>query len=99
MTDIYPLTIVKDRYTGTYSGGIFTAWNIEADEVPTDIYGDDTECRNFWSDALVVGRGDTAEEAEEDLERRIAESNGDSKYVDESAYWIAQIQEGRKGRD
>lgn len=26
--DIYPLTIVKDRYTGVYSGGIYTAWKL-----------------------------------------------------------------------
>lgn len=27
----YPLTIIADRYNGTYSGGRFTAWNMDYD--------------------------------------------------------------------
>lgn len=47
--DIYPLTITKDRYTGTYSGGEWTAWNCDADEVPEEIACDDVTCCEFWS--------------------------------------------------
>ena len=42
--EIYPLTITADRYTGTYSGGQFIAWNLGADEVPEEIYYDDCGC-------------------------------------------------------
>ena len=33
MNEIYPLTIINDRYAGTYSGGIFTAWNMDYYEI------------------------------------------------------------------
>ena len=46
--EIYPLTIVADRYSGTYSGGIFTAWNLYFDELPNEIDGGDVECMDFW---------------------------------------------------
>ena len=69
---VYPLTIVSDRYNGTYSHGKFTAWNCESDEVPTAIFGDDVTCMKFWietgvkncfDDYLLFGIGDTVEEA------------------------------------
>lgn len=47
--DIYPLTITKDRYMGTYSGGEWTAWNCDADDVPAEIACDDVTCCEFWS--------------------------------------------------
>lgn len=47
--DIYPLTITKDRYTGVYSGGEWTAWHCDADEVPSEIASDDVTCCDFWS--------------------------------------------------
>lgn len=46
--DIYPLTIVKDRYTGVYSGGEWTAWCCDADEVPPEISSCDLACSDFW---------------------------------------------------
>ena len=49
--DIYPLTIVKDRYNGCYSRGEWTAWNCDADEVPPDISDDDVTCACFWDNA------------------------------------------------
>lgn len=49
--DIYPLTICKDRYTGTYSGGEWTAWNCDPDDVPVDICLDDVACAEFWGKA------------------------------------------------
>ena len=66
--DIYPLTIVKDRYTGTYSGGEFTAWNLDADEVPAGIYSDDCGCHEFWlTNKIPVGKGQSIREAILDL--------------------------------
>ena len=49
--DIYPLTITKDRYTGVYSGGEWTAWYCDADEVPPEIASGDLPCASFWSAA------------------------------------------------
>lgn len=62
--EIYPLTITADRYTGVYSGGAYIAWNLDADEVPDDIYSDDCGCHNFWlHNEIVCGKGRTVSEA------------------------------------
>ena len=72
MNEIYPLTIINDRYTGTYSGGIFTAWNMDYYEIPTDPDEDDVTCMLFWAKTdIIVGRGDTPQEAVDDLTRRL----------------------------
>ena len=79
--DICPITIIKDRYNGVYAGGKtstsgpvpakFTAWNLHCDKVPEEINGGDPECANFWWDYQgIVGKGDTPNEALEDLERQ-----------------------------
>lgn len=65
---IYPLTIVSDRYNGAYSGGKYTAWNLDPDKIPTEINADDTTCRLFWIDLTIDnkiphGVGKTIEEA------------------------------------
>ena len=61
---IFPLTIVADRYSGVYSHGAFTAWNLEAYEVPAEIAGDDVTCMNFWNKNIIpCGKGATVEEA------------------------------------
>ena len=67
--DIYPLTIVLDRYGGTYSDGVFTAWNCYADEIPTEIDGSDLECWTFWekADRSRIGFGDSVNFAIADL--------------------------------
>ena len=68
----YPLTICNDRYTGAYSGGKFTAWHLDAEDVPTEIYGDDVECAVFWDwNEIPVGKGDTPEEAISDLKAKL----------------------------
>ena len=72
MNEIYPLTIINDRYTGTYSGGIFTAWNMDYYEIPTDPDEDDVACMLFWAKTdIIVGRGETPQEAVDDLKRRL----------------------------
>lgn len=71
-TDIYPLTIVEDRYTGVYSNGEYTAWNMYFDEIPQDIDGDDVSCYDFWhSYNGIVGLGRTPNEAIEDLRQKL----------------------------
>ncbi|KKL48773.1 hypothetical protein LCGC14_2322110 [marine sediment metagenome] len=61
MNDIpYPLTILVDRYSGAYSGGQWTAWNLEPFEIPPGPTESDMECSDFWADnEIPVGRGDT----------------------------------------
>lgn len=75
MPDIYPLVIVCDRYNGTYSGGVYTAWNQYVDEIPHEIEADDGTCSGFWwgeaSEKYTVGKGATIEEAVADLARKI----------------------------
>ena len=72
MNEIYPLTIINDRYTGAYSGGEFTAWNMDYYEIPTEPAEDDVTCMLFWGTTKIpVGRGETPQEAVEDLKRRL----------------------------
>lgn len=77
--DIYPLTLIKDRYNGAYSGGKWTAWNREP-WFASDAVIDDKKVAFFWKLADEgefgpIGRGDTPDEAIEDLRRRMAECN------------------------
>lgn len=75
--NLYPLTIVMDRYTGVYSGGIFTAWNLNPDEVPEEICEDDNSASKFFDDIryrrrdFVYGIGETPDEAAMDLYMKI----------------------------
>lgn len=73
--DIYPLTIVWDRYGGTYSGGEFIAWNLYPSDVPEEQFFGDIECWKFWLEEAKefsgkYGKGATPEEAIRDLIRR-----------------------------
>ena len=69
--EIYPLTIFKDRYSGTYSNGKWIACNMDPNEVPEEIYGSDVEAAEFWSDVSTgkhrkskfIAVGDTKKEA------------------------------------
>ena len=72
--DVYPLTIVKDRYNGCYSGGAYTAWNKEPQEIPEAIDLGDIDCWNFWSDNKeIVGIGLTPNLAVENLINKLSE--------------------------
>ena len=72
MDEIYPLTIINDRYMGTYSGGEFTAWNMAYYEIPTEPAEDNVTCMRFWETTKIpVGRGETPQKAVEDLRRRL----------------------------
>ena len=67
--DIYPLTIITDRYYGTYSGANYLAFNLDYDEIPQEINASDIDCYNFWLDNkdMVVGKGASIIEAIVDL--------------------------------
>ena len=68
---VYPLTVVAYRYGGVYSGGRFTAWNLDPCDVPEAPWGDDGEASEFWwaggVDGFIVGVGSTPKEAIDDL--------------------------------
>lgn len=66
--NIYPLTIIRDRYSGSYSGGIYVAFNLEAPKVPAEVFGDDCTAMRFWKHFKgVVGRGGSPDSAVKDL--------------------------------
>lgn len=75
---IYPLTIVRDRYNGVYSGAKFTAWHCEAESIPEGVNGDDVGCDECWDEIEhssewenQIGYGNTIDEAIEDLFGRL----------------------------
>lgn len=80
----YPCTVLCDRYSGTYSGGLWIAFNLEASEIPAEVDGDDTECRDYWtslnglhgSDAL-IGKGATPNEAVSNLAAKLKAKEND----------------------
>lgn len=79
---IYPLTVIADRYGGTYSHGAYTAWKLDPFDIPKAVYGDDVECMNFWFDnKIICGKGRTVSEAVGDLyiklKRRAADERAD----------------------
>ena len=75
--EIYPLTILKDRYRGTYSGGKYLAFNLDPDEVPIDAISDDVTCRQFFYDVeqgnirIPIGIGDSVHLAVVDLGEKL----------------------------
>ena len=65
---IYPLTIIHDRYNGSYSGGTYVAFNLEAHKVLAEVFGDDCTAMRFWKHFKgVVGRGGCPDSAVKDL--------------------------------
>jgi hypothetical protein len=66
--EIYPLTIIADRYSGTYSGGLYTAWNLAYDVIPDGVEFDGDDALDFWeSNSIPYGKGRTVSEALIDL--------------------------------
>lgn len=83
--EIYPLTIVADRYNGAYSDGKYTAWNLLAEDIPEGTEADDVDCHNFWlENEIVCGKGRTVSEALIDLYfklQRDTEEGDEDEYV------------------
>jgi nitrous oxidase accessory protein NosD len=82
----YPLTIIRDRYSGMSAGGTFTAWNREVECIPDEVSGGDFESIDFWEnywsnydnitrDFDVIGVGNTPNDAVDDLIRRLQEKD------------------------
>ena len=87
--ECYPFCIIKDRHSGTYSGGEYTAWACGIDFIPEGIFGDDFDCvracacagaweklrRQRKNGEIVYGVGNTPDEASKDLARAIIINN------------------------
>jgi len=83
----YPFTLIMDRYGGTYSGGKFLAMNQFYDEIDTSIGSCDSEEMIFWNefkqgepigflrDKMYIGKGNTPQEAINDLINLINNKN------------------------
>ena len=81
---IHPLTIITDRYGGCYSGGKYLAFNLEPWNVPKGIDGCDIECATLWDEEAkeyAIGKGDTAQEAIDDLARNLQPTENTIKMV------------------
>lgn len=64
----YPLTIISDRYNGSYSEGKFLAFPLSFNKIDKAVNGNDIDCVCFWIDYQgFVGRGNTPNEAYENL--------------------------------
>lgn len=81
--DIYPLTIIPDRYNGAFSGGKWTAFNMYYYNIPDEVDDGDMECCNFWNNQrelekngenyFRIGIGNTIDEAMKDLLKKMNE--------------------------
>jgi hypothetical protein len=70
--DIYPLTIICDRYCGAYSGGKYTAWNKEFYNIHEEVSADDNTCWSFWDECpYKVGIGNSVTDAVNDLIKKL----------------------------
>lgn len=75
LPNIYPLTVVNDRYYGAYSGGEYTAWARYPEDIPKAVFSDDNTCWNYFRTTRdIYGRGNTPNEAIIDLEKRSKEN-------------------------
>lgn len=79
--EIYPLTIVADRYGGCYSGAAFIAWNKDTVEVPEDSQGSDRTYSVFWAN---VNREEIGMTSSDFISRRCLLQKG--SYHDISVY-------------
>lgn len=72
---MYPCTIIKDRYTGAYSGGEWTCWPKYIEEIPDEIEAGDIPCMEFWKsyDTSKVGIGDSPNDAVKDLRIKLGD--------------------------
>lgn len=69
---LYPVTIVRSRYGGTYEPGDWVAFPTPPESLPSGWDGGDAECARFWQEHPEFGGGATPSEAYEDLQRRQA---------------------------
>jgi hypothetical protein len=72
---VYPVTIVMDRYNGTYSGALWLAFNLDPPGIPDAIGGGDPEECLYWrvhnDNELPIGKGATPDAAINDLIKKL----------------------------
>lgn len=77
---IYPITLIQDRYNGTYSGAKWLAFNEDTNEIDPSVSGDDESCMKFWETySGVVGKGDDPDSAIKSLELELSFLSGKYK--------------------
>jgi hypothetical protein len=78
----HDVLIFGTRYGGTYEGGAWIAW-VGDPEWLDDYQSGDNACQDFWQDYKFapIGRGDSPEEALEDL--RLVAALGPEKWREE----------------
>lgn len=74
-SSIFPVTIVKDRYNGSYSGGMYIAFNLDHYRIPNEVDDGDIECMKYWvwvkNTYQKVGVGSTPNDAYNDLIKKL----------------------------
>jgi hypothetical protein len=70
---VEPVTILLDRYGGTYSNGRWLAFPCDPDEVPEAVWDEDIPCMTWWKEAgdFPIGRGRSPNDAYLDLVSRL----------------------------
>lgn len=64
----YPVTIILDRYNGSYLGAKFIAYPQEPHEICNEVNSDEITYLTYWNDfSGIIGKGNTPNEAYEDL--------------------------------
>jgi hypothetical protein len=76
--DVYPVTIVRARYGGSYEPGRWLAFPTDPDRMPDGWDASDVPCAEFWdSYAEPVGASDRSpDQALADLARKLEASRG-----------------------
>lgn len=77
--DVYPVTLVMDKFNGVYSDGTWLAFNLEAEELPKQFinndWADDAYASLFWQNHkqtdLPIGKGTTPDEAYANLIKNV----------------------------
>lgn len=70
--DLWPVTRIKDRYHGSYSGGEWVAYYAHVDAIPEEASSDDVSCDQYWDNPRVpFGVGSSPDLALADLVRRM----------------------------
>ena len=70
---VQPVTITPDRYGGLYSGGAWLAFPPTTSKVPEGPFSGDVFAETWWGQLgdVPVGRGDSPDQAYDDLVRRL----------------------------
>jgi hypothetical protein len=79
---LHSVTIISDRYGGTYSKGKFTAWLCAPEEIPDMVSEGDSECGNFWREFDgTVGKGNTPNDAFDNLIEKVKAGANKEQYA------------------